>query len=212
VVRERYRCPLNVRQSPGVPTRLVAVLKLRRPSEGWLRDLAERERDEPFSYVGVGDTRTGVAPIGYRRGHWSVDLGVGDEVFERAVAGLQQWLPQRGSGLAVGAPAIVEPGAVVALAAPTPVGHVVATCRVVYVEAEADRYAWAYGSLPIHPERGEERFAVVRRDDLTTFQIDVFFTLRDPLGRLAPPIARRLQARATQRYLDAMVASQRSSL
>jgi uncharacterized protein (UPF0548 family) len=187
------------------------VLKLRQPSEGWLRDLADRERDRPFTYEGTGDTRTGVAPVGYRRDHWAVELGTGHETFERAVAALQHWLPQRGSGLVVGVEGLVDVGAVVALAAPTPVGYVIATCRVVYVEADPDRYAWAYGSLPIHPERGEERFAVVRRDDVTSFEIDVFSKLHDPLGRLAPPIARRLQRKATQRYLDAMVANQRSS-
>lgn len=183
------------------------MLKLRRPSEGWLRDLAEQVKDEPFTYAGVGDTRTGVAPIGYRRDHWSIELGRGDEVFERSVAGLQQWLPQRGSGLALGAPPLVEPDATIALAAPMPVGYAVATCRVVYVEAEADRYAWAYGSLPIHPESGEERFAIVRRGDATSFEIEVFSKLRDPLARLAPPVARSLQARATRRYLDAMRAN-----
>jgi uncharacterized protein (UPF0548 family) len=183
------------------------MLRLRRPHEDWLKDLARRERDRPFTYEGVGDTRTGVAPVGYRRDHWSVDVGQGDEAFERAVAGLQQWLPQRGSGLAVGAPPTVEPGAVTAIAAPTPVGWVVATCRVVYVDAGPERYAWAYGSLPIHPERGEERFAVVRRDDRVTFEVDVFSKLRNPLARLAPPVVRRLQAQATGRYLDAMAAN-----
>jgi uncharacterized protein (UPF0548 family) len=187
------------------------VIRLRRPNEAWLRELAEQVRDEPFTYEGVGDTRTGVAPVGYRRGRWAVHLGAGDETFERAVAGLQHWLPQRGSGLAVGTDGLVDVGQVVALAAPTPVGHVIATCRVVYVEAEADRYAWAYGSLPIHPECGEERFAVVRRGEVVSFEIDVFSKLHDPLGRLAPPVARWLQARATQGYLDAMAANQASS-
>jgi uncharacterized protein (UPF0548 family) len=180
------------------------VIRLRRPDETWLRELAEQEQDEPFTYEGVGDTRTGVAPIGYRRGRWAVHLGTGDETFERAVTGLQQWLPQRGSGLAVGTDGPVDVGRVVALAAPTPVGHVIATCRVVYVEVDADTYAWAYGSLRIHPERGEERFAVVRRGDHVSFEIDVFSKLHDPLGRLVPPVARRLQARATRRYLHAM--------
>jgi uncharacterized protein (UPF0548 family) len=187
------------------------VLKLRRPSEAWLRDLAERERDRPFTYDAVGATATGQVPDGFRHDHWSVELGRGDEAFERATAGLQHWLPQRGSGLAVAADGLVEPGKVVAMAAPVGIGHAVATCRVVYVEAETDRYAWAYGSLPIHPESGEERFAVVRHGDVTTFEVDVFWKPRDPLARLAPPVARRLQARATRRYLEAMVANQRSS-
>lgn len=180
------------------------MLRLRRPSEPWLRDLAERERHQPFTYEGVGATATGRAPAGYRQQHWSVDLGAGDEAFERAVAGLQQWLPQRGSGLAVGVVGTVEPDAPIALAAPTPAGWVVATCRVVYVEAEPDRYAWAYGSLPIHPESGEERFAVVRRDDRVRFDVDVFSRARSPLAKLLPPLTDLLQRRAAERYLQAM--------
>ena len=180
------------------------MLLLRRPTDGWLRDLAEREQDRPFTYDAVGATSSGATPAGFRRDHWEIDVGIGDEVFERATSALQQWVPQRGSGLAIGAPPLVEPGRTVAIAAPTPIGHVVATCRVVYVEAEPDRYAWAYGSLPIHPETGEERFAVVRHGERVVFEIDAFSKLCDPIGRLVPPIARRLQARATRRYLEAM--------
>jgi uncharacterized protein (UPF0548 family) len=187
------------------------VLRLRRPSEAWLRDLAQRERDQPFTYEPVGATATDDLPGGFRHDDWQVDLGTGDEVFERAVAGLQHWLPQRGSGFAVGFDGLVEPGRTVAIAAPMPVGFVIITARIIYVEAEADSYAWAYGTLPIHPEVGEERFAIVRRGDTVTFRITAFSKVVDPLGRLVPPVARALQGRANRRYLDAMVANQRSS-
>jgi uncharacterized protein (UPF0548 family) len=100
----------------------------------------------------------------------------------------------------------------VAIAAPMPVGFVIVTARIIYVEAESDRYAWAYGTLPIHPEVGEERFAVVRRGDTVWFEVSAFSKIVDPLGRLVKPLARSIQVRANQRYLDAMVADQQSSL
>jgi uncharacterized protein (UPF0548 family) len=187
------------------------VLRLRRPTEAWLRALAERERDQPFTYGAVGATASGDLPPGFRHDHWAIELGAGDETFERAVAGLQHWLPQRGSGFAVGFDGLVEPGRVVAIAAPMPVGFVIVTARIIYVEAEPDRYAWAYGTLPIHPEAGEERFAIVRRGDAVSFEITAFAKVTDPLGRLTPPLARALQVRANRSYLDVMVANQRSS-
>jgi uncharacterized protein (UPF0548 family) len=187
------------------------MLRLRRPSEAWLRDLAQRERDRPFTYDAVGATATGDLPPGFRHDHWSVELGTGDEAFERAFSGLQHWLPQRGSDFAVGFDGLVDPGRAVAIGAPMPVGFVIVTARIVYVEAEPDRYAWAYGTLPIHPEVGEERFAIVRQGDAVRFEITAFSKVTDLLGRLVPPVARALQVRANRGYLDAMVANQRSS-
>lgn len=180
------------------------MLLLRRPTEGWLRDLAVREREQPYTYEAVGATAGDDLPAGFRHDRWTRVLGTGDEVFERATAALQHWVPQRASGFSVGFDGLVEPGAVVAIAAPLPVGFVVVTARIVYVEAETDRYAWAYGTLPIHPEAGEERFAVYRQGDEVVFEVTAFARVRDPLGRLLPPLARRLQVRANHRYLDAM--------
>jgi len=188
------------------------VLKLRRPNEAWLRDLAERERDKPFTYDAVGASATDDWPPGFRHDHWKVELGTGDEAFERGVAGLQHWLPQRASGFAVGFDGLVEPGRTVAIAAPLPVGFVIVTARIIYVEAEPDRYAWAYGTLPIHPEVGEERFAIVRRGDAVWFEVSAFSKVVDPLGRLVPWFARSQQVKANHGYLDAMAANQRSSL
>jgi uncharacterized protein (UPF0548 family) len=51
----------------------------------------------------------------------------------------------------------------------------------------------------------------VRRGDAVSFEITAFAKVTDPLGRLIPPLARALQVRANRRYLDVMVANQRSS-
>jgi len=78
---------------------------------------------------------------------------------------------------------------------------------VVYVEQEPERFAFAYGTLPGHPERGEVKF-VVERDATgeVVFRILSFSQTVDPLARLGSPVTRRIQQRVTERYLDAIAA------
>jgi uncharacterized protein (UPF0548 family) len=141
--------------------------------------------------------------MGYRHDRETVVLGDEDR-FEVAAAQLRAWQPHRGSNVQVASTGDVEEGTTVALAAPVLVAWVLATCRIVYVEDEADCFAWAYGTLPLHPEEGEERFEVRRHDGVTTFSISAFSRPRHWLARGTAPIARRLQLKATQAYLAAM--------
>ena len=70
---------------------------------------------------------------------------------------------------------------------------------------EPDTWSFTYGTLPEHPEQGEERFSVTRSPSGDVLvEIDAVSRQRNPLARLAPPIARALQERAVQRYLDAV--------
>ena len=81
-----------------------------------------------------------------------------------------------------------------------------APCRVVYVVEEADHVGFGYGTLPGHPECGEAAFAVSRdAAGAVVFRVWSFSRTVDPLARLGSPIARRIQKRVTQRYLDALV-------
>ena len=45
--------------------------------------------------------------------------------------------------------------------------QMVVPCRIVSVFKEVDSFGFAYGTLPGHPERGEESFVLERRDDAT---------------------------------------------
>jgi uncharacterized protein (UPF0548 family) len=69
----------------------------------------------------------------------------------------------------------------------------VAPCRIVRVIDESDRVGFACGTLPGHPECGEEAFVVERRADGTFFSITAFSRPADPLARLAGPIGRAIQ-------------------
>jgi uncharacterized protein (UPF0548 family) len=190
--------------------RLAGVLVLRAPRATDLERWARSQRDEPLTYDAVGGTLSGsAAPPGYRPAQLSRTIG-GAERFAEARAALREWWPQRGSGLRVWADGPVAVGTVVAMAAPLPVGFAIACCRVVAVVDEPDRYGFAYGTLPMHPESGEELFLVERTGSSVVVRIVVFSRPHEPLVRLAAPVARRLQARATSRYLDAMEAGRPS--
>ncbi len=185
------------------------MIRARRPSDTALAALRERCADDAFTYSPVGVTEPGVpTPPGFRRERWTTELGYGADVFDAAAATVMSWGMQRGSGLVVVAGGPPAAGDVVAMAAPLPIGWIDVTCRVIAVIDEPDRQGFVYGTLPIHPETGEESFAVVRHAD-GTVSLDIVAVSRSshPLSRLAPPIARRLQASAVRRYQQAVRAA-----
>jgi uncharacterized protein (UPF0548 family) len=111
----------------------------------------------------------------------------------------------RGAGLRVAADGPIAVGTNVAFSAPLPIGFVDGTCRIVVVVDEPNRYGFAYGTLSIHPERGEEAF-VVSRDEGGNVRLDIDGVSRptQPLARLVPPLADHMQDRGVRRYLAAM--------
>jgi len=116
----------------------------------------------PLTYPEVGAT-AGPPPPGYRHLGFVTQIGAGQQRFEEAADALMHWGMQRGAGLHVEASSdVVEVGSVVLVK----MGFMKAPCRVVYVIDEPDVRGFAYGTLPGHPESGEERF-VVRHDPVT---------------------------------------------
>jgi uncharacterized protein (UPF0548 family) len=82
--------------------------------------------------------------------------------------------------------------------------QIIAPCRIVYVIDEPDRFGFGYGTLPGHPECGEESFVVERDGDITVFRIMSFSRPAGTVARLGAPVARRIQLRFIDRYLDAL--------
>ncbi len=111
----------------------------------------------------------------------------------------------RGAGLRVAADGPIAVGTNVAFSAPLPIGFVGGTCRIVVVVDEPNRYGFAYGTLSVHPERGEQAF-IVSRDDAGNARLDIDSVSRSAhsLARLVAPLADTLQDRAVRRYLAAM--------
>jgi uncharacterized protein (UPF0548 family) len=184
------------------------VLLLRRPTPGQLERFAADARSESLTYAAVGATLTGSGPSGYHYAEHETALGSGAEVFERARQALQEWRAHRGADLEVFADGPIAVGTTVAVAAPLPLGCAVATCRIVAVVDEHDRFGFAYGTLPNHPESGEEMFLIERRGDgSVVFRIVVFSRPHELLVRLGSPVAKFMQRRATSAYLAAMRAA-----
>ena len=170
-------------------------------------DLSEREAGRELTYEPVGLSLVpGAVPAGWNESIAEADLGRGDEAWERARRGLDTWAAHRAARITVAppAPALAE-GAVVAIAVRLPVGAIVATCRIVRVMDEPDRYGFAYGTLPLHPEQGEESFLLHRAPDGgVTFRTRSVARPVHPLARLVPPVARLLIAGYTRAYARGM--------
>jgi uncharacterized protein (UPF0548 family) len=87
----------------------------------------------------------------------------------------------------------------------TPVLALAAPCRIVGVVDEPTRWGFSYGTLPGHPEQGEEAFVVSMSPDETVhFDIVAFSRPGDSLVRLSGPIGRGVQKVGSKGYLRAL--------
>jgi uncharacterized protein (UPF0548 family) len=167
--------------------------------------------DAPFSYPEVGATRDGELPAGYDHLERTAVVGTGRATFERAARAVFDWRAQRGAGLRVRASGPASsPGTVVLMTAGLHRVGLDIPCRVVWVVDEPDRRGFAYGSLPGHPESGEESFVVsLRPCNDVVYQLRAFSKLATPLSRLGGPVSHRLQSLALDRYVAAIRAAAR---
>ena len=176
---------------------------LGRGSGDGLSTLLARCADDALTYQPAGGSLTEVTPPGLHRHHWETTLRGGD-AFDRAADAIRSWEMHRGAGLFVSTDGPIEVGTNVAMNAPLPLGSVDVTCRIVAVIDESDRYGFAYGTLSVHPERGEEAFVVVREDGSARVAVDAISSPAHPVARLVPFVADWLQDRAVRQYLAAI--------
>lgn len=165
----------------------------------------QAEASEP-TYHEVGASLSDVLPAGYRHDRYERALAKGEDVYDRAVEGLRTWVAHTSAGLTVAPDRAPELGTTVALAAPLGPLTAIAICRVVAIVDEPNRSGFAYGTLPGHPERGEEAFVVEREAGCATFKIVAFSRPAELLAHLGGPLTRRIQRNTTKRYLDGLAA------
>jgi uncharacterized protein (UPF0548 family) len=166
----------------------------------------QRLRSETFTYPGVGASSAPPYPSGFSPIEHRALIGGGRTDFERAADQLMGWQLQARAGLHVSASTErVAPGEVVLMRIGVGPLSLRIPCRVVYVIDEPDRRGFAYGSLPGHPESGEERFEVVLEpDDRVTLLVSGFSRPGTLLTRLAGPLTRVAVAAAVRRYGQVM--------
>ena len=187
-----------------------------------------RLRDLPLTYPDVGATARDRLPDGYRTLERSIALGTGEQVFERAAGALMSWQMHRRAGLTVLSTApTASPGECVLLMIGRRPLVLTAPCRVLRAiddegeqvdgdqaggsRAGAERTAgerrqgFAYGTLPGHPESGEESFLVsLSSAGAVTFTVRAFSRPATTLARIGGPFTRLAQDLATRRYLHTL--------
>jgi uncharacterized protein (UPF0548 family) len=158
-----------------------------------------------LTYPDVGAT-SGPLPTGYRHVTRVADLGRGREVFDLCSSLVLSWEMHRRAGLTVQpSDPVAREGSVVALVFGASKFGVVCPCRVVYVVEEPGRRGFAYGTLPGHPEEGEESFMVTHEPDgSVVLRITAFSRPANALSRLGGPLTQRVQDWITDRYVAAL--------
>jgi len=158
------------------------------------------------TYPEIGATLRDERPQGYRHDSYEANLGSGRAAFLRASTGLQTWKGHQIPGIDVFPHSTpIEPGATVVVTLGTPWLALAAPCRIVGVVDDPDRWGFAYGTLPGHPEQGEESFVVsIDGDGAVRFRITAFSRPGEWLARLAGPIGLAVQSAGTTGYLKAL--------
>jgi uncharacterized protein (UPF0548 family) len=201
-------CRESLLRWPPLCGTVSSMFFFRRPTDDQIRELLARLTREPFSYDCVGCTRD----LSIRRRSWNVDharvlLGHGEEIFVAAREAIEAWAMFPSEITAVRFPERPREGLIVAVlywAAPFRL-WLVCPARVLYTIDESiqrdghaiERFCFAYGTLPGHPERGEERFLVEwdKRDDSVWYDLAAVSQAAHWLIRLGYPYARHEQSR-----------------
>jgi uncharacterized protein (UPF0548 family) len=160
---------------------------------------------QDLTYPEVGASR-GSLPVGYHHQHLSTSIGFGSRQFGAAAEALLGWEMHRRAGVTplVSHPR-VEPGAVAVLRLRLGPLTLQAPVRVVEVLDEPTRQGFTYGTLPGHPERGEET-CVVEQDGQGSVRFGLVAFSRPGrwYTRLGAPVARASQLLMAERYAGAL--------
>ena len=183
---------------------------LHRPGEAQVRQFLAGQQAAPFSYQRIGVTR-GAPPAGWTMDHNRGALGHGAAAWARAQAALRRWEMFHLGWVRLYWPDTpIAVGASVAVVAAHAGFWSLNACRIVYLVAETgavERFGFAYGTLPQHAERGEERFTVEwhHADDSVWYDVLAVSQPQAALVRVGYPVARLLQRRFARDSKRAMV-------
>lgn len=183
-----------------------------RPDESRIQKILASQQTRDFAYPEVGATRDEL-PDGYAVCRGRIDLGQGATAFDRAASALRQWKMFDVPGVRLFRPdAPIQPETAVAVLVKHFGFWSINCCRIVYVideDVPIRRFGFAYGTLPEHAERGEERFTVEWNIESNVVSYDVLSFSRpgNTAVRFAYPVARWLQKRFLRNSLAVMVAA-----
>lgn len=193
-----------MRGHSGPGSTVVRVIGLTRDPARFLTDVLDRAENQGVTYAEMGATRAASLPAGYRHDRTILHVGVGDAVWDQARDAIRSWAAHHAAGITITPPnaPVAESTTVVASRTFGPL-VIAAPCRVVYATDEPKRFGFAYGTLPGHPEKGEEAFHVVRHEDgRVVAEIVAFSRPDDRATKMASVVARQIQTATIRRYLE----------
>jgi uncharacterized protein (UPF0548 family) len=160
-------------------------------------------RTAPLSFTPLSDSEGGESSR-YHHVNQSVTLARRD--FDAAAGDLFAWRVHSRAGLHVSASDIpLRQDTVVLMRWGLGPVSVKIPCRVLEVVNETRRRGFTYGTLPGHPEAGEEEFLLEELDDgRILFTITAYSRPSSTLARLGGPMGRVAQRLMTRRYLQAL--------
>ena len=166
-------------------------------------ELVRRLASADLTYHNVGATRGTLLPDTITKAPPECS-GKKAETFAAATAELFSWQAHLRAGPVTTSTATAEPGTV----GPARRRRASADARarrVIYTITEPELMGFAYGTLPGHPESGEEAFTISHQDDgLVIFAISAFSRPATNVARAAGPLGLMIQRHLTQRYLRAL--------
>jgi len=161
-----------------------------------------------LNYPGIGSTENGQAPEGFPCLVSRAYLGDGLALYRRVATGILGWELQKRSGLRVRTDAgTVVPGARVVSGFGVGPFRINAPCEVVWVHPLAPHEGpqsagFGYGTLPGHPERGEEAFeAEIDAAGQVFLKITAFSRHSNWFYTAGGLVARAAQRHITSRYI-----------
>jgi len=192
-----------------------ARFSILKPNPEQIRRFVGAQRTLEFSYDAVGATRELSTTANPVRGDFNLDrerasIGRGHSAFQSAIEAMRRWAmfdldwvelcwPETG----------ICAGSSVGVLARVARGWILGASRIVYVvedTGDVERFGFAYGTLPGHPVRGEERFLVDwdRRTDAVHFDIAALSRPNHLVTWLSYPVVRALQRRFRRDAVAAM--------
>lgn len=158
-----------------------------------------------LTYDEVGAT-AGEMPPGYHHVRAYRVIGHGAETFARAADALLAGEAQRRAGARVDlSETPMREGTRVTMRLGVGILSFRIPCLIVWAERSDTVAGFAYGTLPGHPERGEERFTLtLRPSGDVEFAIAAFSAPGRWFTRVGAPLGRLVQTWMTRRYLRAL--------
>jgi uncharacterized protein (UPF0548 family) len=184
-------------------------LRLGHLSEAGMAALHDEQSRRAVTYKPIGIASSNCNLTGYRRDRAELSLGAGTAIFNIAFDSLVNWRAHTGAGFTIFPASIpVREGDTVVLHRSFPFGYLTLCCRVLYMIDEVDRRGFAYGTLPMHLERGEQVFIIERdANGANRFVIESLSRPAHSITRVLYPITRLIQKRVAKAYLLALTSS-----